>query len=96
MIVWSCVDATNSKPKKIVWKPVIVKKKYVENETTKDLLFDTGNWHSVNHIIVDSNNNIWEDIQKDVFILCNEGDTLWFKDGEFPMLQLSKQQENGK
>jgi hypothetical protein len=60
MIIWSCVDTPNNKPKEIVWTPVIVKKKYVENETTKDLLFDTGNWHSVNHIIVDSNNKIWQ------------------------------------
>ena len=91
MIVWSCVDGTESKPKKVVWTPVIVKKKYVENETTKDLLFDTGNWHSVNHIIVDNNNAIWEDVRKNVFILCDVGDTLWVSNDGFKQLQLTKQ-----
>jgi hypothetical protein len=90
VIIWSCVDTSNNKPKETVWTPVIVKKKYVENETTKDLLFDTGNWYSVNHIIVDSNNKIWEDVEKNLFILCNEGDTLWANDESFNQLQLAK------
>lgn len=96
IVVCSCVGTPNNKPKDVVWTPVIVKKKYVENETTKDLLFDTGNWHSVNHIIVDSNNKIWEDVAKNVFILCNEGDTLWVSEESFYQLQLTKQQDNGR
>jgi hypothetical protein len=90
IIVCSCVDTTNNKPREVAWTPVIVKKKYVENETTKDLLFDTGNWHSVNHIIVDKNNNIWEDVEKNVFILCDEGDTLWVSSEGLKQLQLTK------
>lgn len=90
VIVCSCADTTNNKPKEATWTPVIVKKKYVENETTKDLLFDTGNWHHINHIIVDNNNKIWEDVDKDTFILCNDGDTLWVSDERFNHLQLVK------
>lgn len=94
VFVSSCVIAPqNDKPKSVVWTPVIVKKKYIENETTKDLLFNTGNWHSVNHIIVDKNNKIWENVQKNVFILCNEGDTLWVSSDWSNLLQLSKQQK---
>ena len=75
-------------PKPIVWKPVVVKKKYSENQVTKDIVFGTGNWHSTEYYIVDVNNKIWSGINKNDFILCDVGDTLWTNDDYF--LQLNK------
>jgi 1,2-phenylacetyl-CoA epoxidase PaaB subunit len=84
----SCGEQTKEKPKEIVWTPVIVKKKYSENDVTKDIVFGTGNWHSTNYYIVDKNNKIWSGVKKDDFIICDVGDTLWTNDGYF--LQLNK------
>lgn len=71
-----------------VWKPVVVKKKYSENQVTKDIVFGTGNWHSTEYFIVDKNNKIWNGISQQDFILCDVGDTLWSDDGLY--LQLKK------
>lgn len=73
-------SATHEQPKP-KWKPVIVKKKYVENTVTKDLIFGTGNWHSTDRYIIDKTGKMWVNISKQDFILCEVGDTLWTKDG---------------
>ena len=70
------------------WKAVVVKKKYSENQVTKDIVFGTGNWHSVEHFIVDNNNKVWRGISQDDFIICDVGDTLW-TDNDYT-LQLKK------
>ena len=88
VLLASCVEQAKEKPKEIVWKPVIVKKKYSENDVTKDIVFGTGNWHSTDYYIVDKNNKIWNNVKKDDFIICDVGDTLWTNDGYF--LQLNK------
>ena len=81
VLLASCVEQAKEKPKEIVWKPVIVKKKYSENDVTKDIVFGTGNWHSTDYYIVDENNKIWNNVKKDDFIICDVGDTLWTNDG---------------
>jgi hypothetical protein len=88
VLLASCGERVNEKPKEIVWKPVIVKKKYSENDVTKDIVFGTGNWHSTDYYILDTNNKIWNNVKKDDFIICDIGDTLWTNDGYF--LQLNK------
>lgn len=88
ILLVSCTDQPNQNPKQIVWKPIIVKKKYSENQVTKDIVFGTGNWHSTDYYIVDKNNKIWSGINKNDFILCDVGDTLWTNDDYF--LQLNK------
>jgi hypothetical protein len=60
-----------------VWKPVVVKKKYSEQSVTKDLVFGTGNWHDIEHYIVDTNGKLWNGISKEDYIICEVGDTLW-------------------
>jgi hypothetical protein len=88
ILLVSCGEQSEQKPKQIVWKSLIVKKKYSENQVTKDIVFGTGNWHSTDYYIVDKNNKIWSGISKNDFILCDVGDTLWTDDDYF--LQLNK------
>ena len=88
ILLVSCTDQPKQNPKQIVWKPIIVKKKYSENQVNKDIVFGTGNWHSTDYYIVDKNNKIWSGINKNDFILCDVGDTLWTNDDYF--LQLNK------
>jgi len=88
ILIASCEDSPREQPKKVVWTPVVVKKKYSENEVTKDIVFGTGNWHSTEYYIVDKNNHIWRGVSQNDFILCDVGDTLWTNDGYF--LQLNK------
>lgn len=97
LLLLSSCTVTENKPEQQpqrVWKPVVVKKKYSENSVTKDLVFGTGNWHSTDYYIVDVNNKIWDDFSKDVYILCDVGDTLWTYDDWF--LYLNKQQYGSK
>ena len=82
----SCGEPTPPPP--TTWTPVVVKKKYSENSVTKDLVFGTGNWHDIDYYIVDKNNKIWSGINKQDYILCDVGDTLWTNDNYF--LQLNK------
>lgn len=88
LVFASCEMPEPEPPKPKVWTPVIVKKKYSENQVTKDLVFGTGNWHNTEYYIVDKNNKIWSGVSKDDFILCDVGDTLWTEDDYF--LQLKK------
>jgi hypothetical protein len=88
ILLVSCEEQQQQKPKQIVWTPVVVKKKYSENQVTKDIVFGTGNWHSTDYYIVDKSNKIWSGVSKNDFILCDVGDTLWTNDGYF--LQLNK------
>ena len=88
VFLFAACEMQEQAPKPIVWKPVVVKKKYSENQVTKDIVFGTGNWHSTEYYIVDVNNKIWSGIYKNDFILCDVGDTLWTNDDYF--LQLNK------
>ena len=85
-VISSCVESS-SPPVKPTINKIIVKKKYSENTVTKDLLFDTGNWHSISYYIVDSNNKIYN-VRRDVFIICDEKDTLY--EDKHGILYLSK------
>ena len=82
----SCGEPTPPPP--IVWEAIVVKKKYSENSVTKDLVFGTGNWHSTDYYIVDKNNKIWSGINRQDYMICDVGDTLWTDDGYY--LQLNK------
>lgn len=77
----SCEMPKLEPPKPKIWTPVIVKKKYSENQVTKDIVFGTGNWHNIDYYIVDKNNKLWSNINKNDYILCDVGDTLWTNDG---------------
>ena len=57
--------------------PVIVKKKYAEQSVTKDIVFGTGNWYDMKYYIVDQDDKIWDNVDKETFIICEVGDTLW-------------------
>jgi hypothetical protein len=58
---------------------IIVADKYAENTTTKDLLFGTGNWHTVDRYIIDSSGKIWDRFTKEDFIRVKIGDTMWIE-----------------
>ena len=88
LVLASCKMPEPSPPPPKVWKPVVVKKKYSENQVTKDIVFGTGNWHSTEYYIVDKNNKIWNSISQNDFIICDVGDTLWTNDDWY--LQLNK------
>jgi hypothetical protein len=66
---------------KTVWKYLIVKNKYVENTTTRDWVFGTGNWHSTDRYIVDRSGKIWKQFTKEDFIRVRINDTMWTDDG---------------
>jgi hypothetical protein len=73
---------------KIVWKYIIVKNKYVENTTTRDWVFGTGNWHSTDRYVIDRSGKIWKQFTKEDFIRVRINDTMWTDDGY--RLQLNK------
>lgn len=83
--------SSNSESNKKVINEIIIKKKYSESDVTKDLLFNTGNWHSIDYYVVDINNNI-HDVSRDVFIICNEKDTLY--ENEYHAIYLTKEEAN--
>jgi hypothetical protein len=66
---------------KPVWKYIIVKNKYVENTTTRDWVFGTGNWHSTDRYIIDRSGKIWKQFTKEDFIRVRINDTMWTDDG---------------
>jgi len=73
---------------KTVWKYIIVKNKYVENTTTRDWVFGTGNWHSTDRYVIDRSGKIWKQFTKEDFIRVRINDTMWTDDGY--RLQLNK------
>ena len=73
---------------KPVWKYIIVKNKYVENTTTRDWVFGTGNWHSTDRYVIDRSGKIWKQFTKEDFIRVRINDTMWTDDGY--RLQLNK------
>jgi hypothetical protein len=84
-IAFICSFTYQQKP---VWKYIIVKNKYVENTTTRDWVFGTGNWHSTDRYIIDRSGKIWKQFTKEDFIRVRINDTMWTDDGY--RLQLNK------
>ena len=84
-ITFICSFTYQQKP---VWKYIIVKNKYVENTTTRDWVFGTGNWHSTDRYIIDRSGKIWKQFTKEDFIRVRINDTMWTDDGY--RLQLNK------
>lgn len=73
----SCVQKVEREKKNQVLEYVIVKKKYSEQTVTKDIVFGTDNWFSMDYYIVDQNNKVWSFVDKETYIICDVGDTLW-------------------
>ena len=84
-IAFICSFTYQQKP---VWKYIIVKNKYVENTTTRDWVFGTGNWHSTDRYVIDRSGKIWKQFTKEDFIRVRINDTMWTDDGY--RLQLNK------
>ena len=78
-IIGSFLAGCNDKNPEQQWRPIVVKEKYAENQVTKDLVFGTGNWHENAYIILDENNEIWDNVNLKVYLICKKGDTLWVK-----------------
>lgn len=77
-VAFICSFTYQQKP---VWKYIIVKNKYVENTTTRDWVFGTGNWHSTDRYIIDRSGKIWKQFIKEDFIRVRINDTMWTDDG---------------
>lgn len=77
-IAFICSFTYQQKP---VWKYIIVKNKYVENTTTRDWVFGTGNWHSTDRYVIDRSGKIWKQFTKEDFIRVRINDTMWTDDG---------------
>jgi hypothetical protein len=84
-VAFICSFTYQQKP---VWKYIIVKNKYVENTTTRDWVFGTGNWHSTDRYVIDRSGKIWKQFTKEDFIRVRINDTMWTDDGY--RLQLNK------